>query len=117
MGSRELLLIVSPNGYLDSDMRRCLVARLGLNRTKGRTSTETSSYCECGVRLFSTCRMAMVPTRHRHCGPGHDLERETSFRLESLHFSIELKELAWLGRPGIRLPIPADFISAGEAQR
>ena len=59
----------------------------------------------------------MVPTRHRHCGPGHDLERETSFRLESLHFSIELKELAWLGRPGVRLPIPADFISTGEAQR
>ena len=42
-----------------------------------------------------------TPTRHRHCGSPNDLKRETSFRLESLHFSIELTELAWLGRPRI----------------
>ena len=72
-----------------------------MNRTKGRASTDTSSYCECGVRLIRTCRMAMgTPTRHRHCGSRNDLKRETSFRLESLHFSIELKDLLAWAAPG-----------------
>ena len=82
--------------------QRWAITSLMLNSTKGWTSTDISSYCERGVRLISTCRVAMgTPTRHRHCGSPNDLKRETSFRLESLHFSIELTELAWLGRPRI----------------
>ena len=74
--------------------QRWAITSLMLNSTKGWTSTDISSCCECGVRLISTCRMAMdTPTRHRHCGSRHDLERGRSFRLESLHFSIEFKSL------------------------
>jgi len=82
--------------------QRWAITSLMLNSTKGWTSTDISRYCRCGVRLISTCRMAMdPPTRRRHCGSRNDLKEETSFRLGGLHPSIELKELAWLGRPGI----------------
>ena len=54
---------------------------------------DTSNYGDGGVHSICTCRMVIVPTRHRHCGSRHDLKRERSFRLESLHFSIELKSL------------------------
>lgn len=81
--------------------QRWAIMGLMLNRTTGWTPIDISSYYGCGVRLISTCRVAMgTPTRHRHCGSRNDLKRETSFRLESLHFSIELKDLLAWAVPG-----------------